>query len=296
MKRKYKNITIPLFTYDKKENNSYFIYKDKKYYKLNELSKDFIEYELEYHIKINDKEKILHNITDVIEQLILHPKTFKISKKYYNEYSNDEITYINKLQKQLLNKELRAITEPSYNYKFKLKDINNLKIILFNKKIFKKYKNTIIPKKIYSEEFKQTYYVCLGEYYPNIIYALEEVYLNSFYYQYGGNKSVGSYNHFHAHEFNEVIRDIFNNFDKFKIHKFQEEYFSNQELELINKICSKLKKLKYKPALRKFEESEFEEYCYLKDNKKYIKLFIINIKDKIKDIKYYKELLKSHKI
>lgn len=296
MKKKYKNITIPYHLYDKKENFSYYIYDDKKYYQLNELFKDFIDYELTYHIEINNKEKELHNLPDVIEQLLLHPKTFKISKKYNNEYSKDELSYINHLQKQLIKKEITLTYDPSYYYKFCLRDIFNLKNILFNKKIYKKYNHIILPQKIYSKEYNHYYFVTSGYVYDNVIMALEQVYNNSFYYQYGGPNRENYYNHFHAHAFNEVINDVFNCFDKFKIHKFQEEYFSNQELELLNKLCSKLKSLKYKPYYRLFLESDYEEYCYLKDNKKYIRLFFHNLKDYFKDIKDRKEILKSHKI
>ena len=78
--------------------------------------------------------------------------------------------------------------------------------------------------------------------------------------------------------------------------QFQEEYFSNQELELLNKIYTKLKQMKYKPIKREYFEDDYNEYCYLKDNKKYIKLFIHNIKCEINDMKYRKDILKSHKI
>ena len=296
MKRKYKNITVPYRVWDKKENYTYYIYNDKKYYELNELFKDFVDYELTYHIEINKKEKEFHNLTDVIEQLLLHPKTFKISKKYYDEYSKDELSYINKLQKNLINNMYTYEGPYSYKYKFRLKDLPNLKTILYEQKISKKYKDIRWPKKIYSKEFKHHYFVSCGQYYQNITYAVEEVYQNNFYYQYGGPNRENYYNHFHSHEFSEVINDVFNCFDKFKIHKFQEEYFSNQELELLNKICTKLKQMKYKPLIREWNESVYEEYCYLKDNKKYLSLLVFNIKNDILDYKEHKEKLKSHKI
>ena len=70
---------------------------------------------------------------------------------------------------------------------------------------------------------------------------------------------------------------------------------TNQTNKLLNKICSKLKQLKYKPIKREYFEDDYNEYCYLKDNKKYIKLFIHNIKCDINDMKYQKERLNSHK-
>ena len=54
--------------------------------------------------------------------------------------------------------------------------------------------------------------------------------------------------------------------------------------------------MKYKTVSRDYTEEDYEEYCYLKDNKKYIRLFFHNLKNDIKDIKYRKEVLKSHKI
>ena len=72
-----------------------------------------------------------------------------------------------------------------------------------------------IDKKIYSKEFKHDYYVSCGRAYQNITYAIEEVYQNNFYYQYGGPNRENYYNHFHSHEFSEVINDVFNCFDKF---------------------------------------------------------------------------------
>lgn len=296
MKKKFKNITVPYFYFDDKNNNSYFIFQDKEYIKLNELFKDFIDDELTYHIEVKDKQKEVHNLEDVVELLINNYKTFKIPRKYYEEYSKDELSYIQKLQKKLINNELLKAEDPIYNYHYRLRDILHLKHILFEKKIYKEYKDIILPKKIYSKEFNNYYYVTGGRYYGDILYALEDVYNNSFYYQFGGPNRENVYNHSHAHQFGEVINEVFWNFENFKIHKFQEEYFSKQEISLLNKLCSKLKKMKYKTVSRDYTEEDYEEYCYLKDNKKYIRLFFHNLKNDIKDIKYRKEVLKSHKI
>ena len=296
MKRKFKNITIPYFYFDDKNNNTYFIYQDNKYYKLNELFKSFIEEELTYHIEINKKIKEVHNLEDVAELLINNYKKFKIPTKYHDEYSANELSYFQKLQKKLMNEDIKLERELSYDYQFRFKDLKQLKYIKFTKKIYTDYKDIIIPKKIYSKEYKNYYYVVGGRCYQDIFYALEDIYLNSFYYQFNGPNRENLYNHSHAHSFEEVIRDIFNNFNEFKINKFQEEHYSKQELDLINKLCSKLKQLKYKSVNRKYDKSEYEEYCYLKDNKKYIRLFIHNLKGSIKDIKFHKEVLKSHKI
>ena len=149
MKKKFKNITVPYYYCDKKNNTTYYIYKDNKYYKLNDLFKDFINYELNYHIEIDKKEIILHNLSDVIEELVLNPKSFKINKEYYEEYSIDELSYIKKLQKKLLNNELKPLYERNIEPKYSFRDLKEIKYILFTKDIFKKYKDIIIPKKIY---------------------------------------------------------------------------------------------------------------------------------------------------
>ena len=295
MKKKLKNITVPYYYCDNKNNTTYYIYKDNKYYKLNELFKDFINYELNYHIEIDKKEIILHNLSDVIEELVLNPKSFKIAKEYYEEYSEDELSYIKKLQKKLLNNELKPLYERNIEPKYSLRNLKEIKYILFTKDIFKKYKDIIIPKKIYSNYYKNYYYVSNGYAFDNIIYALEEVYNNSLYYQYG-SKVSGLENHFHSHSFDEVINSLFYVFDEFKILKSQEEFYSKQELDLLKKLCSKLKKLNYIPYKSNYSNEDYEEYRYLKDNKKYIKLLIYNIKLSLKDIKDKKERLKSHKI
>lgn len=295
MKKKFKNITVPYYYCDKKNNTTYYIYKDKKYYKLNELFKDFINYELNYHIEVDKKEIILHNLSDVVEQLVLNPKSFKIAKEYYEEYSEDELSYIKKLQKKLLNNELKPLYERDINKKFRLRDLKEIKYILFEKDIYNKYKNVIIPKKIYSNYYKNYYYVSNGYAFDNIIYALEEVYNNSLYYQYG-SRTTGRENHFHSHTFDEVIDMLFYYYDEFKILKPQEEFYSKQELDLLKKLCNKLKKLNYKPYRSIYTEEDYNEYRYLKDNKKYIRLFIYNLSNDIKDIKDKKEILKSHKI
>ena len=146
MKKKFKNITVPYFYFDDKNNNSYFIFQDKEYIKLNELLK---------------------------------------------------------------------AEDPIYNYHYRLRDILHLKHILFEKKIYKEYKDIILPKKIYSKEFNNYYYVTGGRYYGDILYALEDVYNNSFYYQFGGPNRENVYNHSHAHQFSEVINEVFWNFENF---------------------------------------------------------------------------------
>ena len=102
MKRKYKNITVPYFYFDDKNNNSYFIYQDKEYTKLNELFKDFIDDELTYHIEVKDKQKEVHNLEDVVELLINNYKTFKIPRKYYEEIAlQKHFTPVNSVSKDL---------------------------------------------------------------------------------------------------------------------------------------------------------------------------------------------------
>jgi uncharacterized protein YdgA (DUF945 family) len=88
---------------------------------------------------------------------------------------------------------------------------------------------------------------------------------------------------------------IFCNSSNFKIHVFQREFYSNQELDFLGKLSEKMKKMKFHSPERKMD-IDVEEYFYLKDNKKIIKLFIYNLKYLLADIKYNNDVLKAHKI
>ena len=88
---------------------------------------------------------------------------------------------------------------------------------------------------------------------------------------------------------------IFTYSSKFKIHVFQRQYYSKQQLEFLTKLSEKLKEMKFHSVESKMD-TDVEEYFYLKDNKKNIRLFFHNIKYYFADKKLRSEILKSHKI
>ena len=86
------------------------------------------------------------------------------------------------------------------------------------KYVYEKYSKVYIPKKIHSKEFDKDYFVVAGSYFENIYGALDQVYNNNFYYQFGGTKSRNNRSHFHSHNFDDLIAMVFNTSSKFKIH------------------------------------------------------------------------------
>ncbi len=296
MKLRYRNITVPYFMYDANDNYSYYIYNDKKYSDLNELFKDFIGLYLIYHFEVKDKEREVHNLSEVVEELVKNPDTFKISDKYKEEYSDDEYKYITKLQEKIINNNMKIYDSRKYQFNYSKSEFGSRKKFNFEKEIYDKYKDVKIPKKIHSDIYDKDYFVVAGRAYETIFGALDEVFIYEMYYQFGGSKRENNQSHSHAHEFEEVIRMIFDNNSKFKIHVFQRQFYSKQELIFLEKLSQKLRDMKYKSVVRKYEKSDWEEYCYLKDNNKYLSLLINNIKFYLKDKKFAKDKLKSHKI
>ena len=296
MKLKYKNITIPYQYYDKKYNRFYYIYKDRIYTDYNKLFQDFLGFYLTYHFNIKDKEYEVHNLSEVLEYLVKYKEDFKIPKKYKEEYSQEEYKYIDKLKKVLVENSLRIEYDPERELIYSKKDYGTRKIFDFSKEVYIKYKNTKVPKKIYSEELNSDCFVVSGNYYYSIYRALDQVFDYSFYYQFGGTKSQNNRSHFHSHNFEELIDLIFKTSTKFKIHTSQREFYSDQELEFLTKLSDKFKKMKFKSIERVHDNIEWQEYNYLKDNKKYLSLLIHNIKFYNEDKKFEKERLQSHKI
>lgn len=295
MKLKYRNITIPYRIYDSKQNYTYYIYKDKKYTDLNKLFNDFLGSYLTYHFQLKDEIKEVHNLYEVVEALVKNKEHFKIPKKYHEEYSDDEYKYLFELQKKLLNDKLKIEYDKDFEFKYSKKEFGNHKYFNFSKEIYNKYKKVKVPKKIHSEIYDNDYYVVAGRAYDNIFSALGEVYDNDLYYQFGGTKNQNNRTHSHAHNFEDLIWMIFSNSSKFKIHIFQRQFYSAQELEFLSKLSEKLKKLKFHSVEHSID-IDVEEYFYLKDNKKYLKLFYYNIKYYLADKKAQKEKLKAHKI
>ncbi len=296
MKRKLKGITIPYLYYDKSKNYTYYIYKDKEYTNLDKLFTDFVGSYLTYHFNINEKTHEVHNLSEVLEALLKNKKSFSIPKNYKEEYSKEEYAYITKLQDRLLNEKLKIENNQLYEHKFTIKNIFEYRLFKFTKEIFEKYKKIAIPKKIHSNIFNHDYYVVAGSAYESIYHALDEVFDDSLYYQFGGTKKENNRSHFHSHNFDDLISLIFERSSKFKIHVFQQEFYSKQELEFLNKLADKLKKMKFHSVERNIDELDYEEYFYLKDNKKYLSLLIHNIRFYKEDKKYRNDVLNSHKI
>ncbi len=296
MKSKYRDITVPYRVFDNNENYSYYIYNDKKYTDLNKLFTDFLGFYLTYHFNVKDSEKEVHNLSEVLEAVIKYKEDFSIPNKYKKEYSADEFKYIKDLKSKLVKNELKAEYEPDREFKKTLKDIKHWKQIDFEKYVYEKYSKVYIPKKIHSKEFNKDYYVVAGSYYETIYGALDQVYNNNFYYQFGGTKSRNNRSHFHSHNFEELIAMVFNISSKFKIHSNQREFYSEQELEFLSKLADKLQKMKFHSPEQSHDTLDVEEYIYLKDNKKYFSLLINNIRFYNNHKKYEKEKLKAHKI
>ena len=202
----------------------------------------------------------------------------------------------NMIKVKILKNELRAEYEPNREFKKSLKDIKHWKQIDFEKFIYEKYSKVYIPKKIHSKEFNKDYYVVAGSYYETIYGALDQVYNNNFYYQFGGTKSRNNRSHFHSHNFEDLIAMLFNVSSKFKIHSNQREFYSEQELEFLSKLADKLQKMKFHSPEQSHDTLDAEEYIYLKDNKKYFSLLMNNIRFYKDYRKYEKEKLKAHKI
>lgn len=295
MKLKYRNITVPYKVFDQKENFTYYIYKDKKYKDLNKLFTDFLGVYLTYHFEVKGNLKEVHNIVEVVEALLKNKDTFKIPKKYLEEYNEREYKYLFDLQKQLLNDKLKIQYNRDYEFKYSKKEFGNKKYYNFSKEVYEKYRNVKIPKKIKPTQYENEYYVVAGRAYERIVDALGEVYDGTFYYQFGGTKNQNNRTHFHTHDFEDLIWMIFTYSSKFKIHVFQRQYYSKQQLEFLTKLSEKLKEMKFHSVESKMD-TDVEEYFYLKDNKKYLKLLIHNIKYYFADKKLRNEILKSHKI
>lgn len=296
MKRKFKGITIPYLYYDKDSNYTFYIYKNKEYTDLNKLFTNFVGFYLTYHFMLSDQEYEVHNLSEVLDYLLKNPDTFSIPKKYKKEYSLDEYNYIIELQDRILNKLLKIDDKENYQSKFSLKNIQNPKLYHFTKTIQDKYKNIIVPKKIRSDIYHHYYYVVAGNAYQDIYHALNEVYSNSLYYQFGGTKNENNRTHLHSHSFEDLIKLIFSSSTRFKIHVFQQKYYSEQELKFLTILADKLKELNFTSIERDYKYLDPEEYFYLKDNKKFISLLIYNLKYNKYEKEYQKAVLESHKI
>lgn len=293
MKAKYKNITIPYKYYNPKRNETVYIYKDKEYKDMNKLFQKFLGTYLTYHYEVKEKLCTVHNLSDVIAALLKNKDTFIIPRKYKNEYSSGEYKYITNLQDKLKNNKLTLYYDNKYKLKFSLREYKQYKA---EKESQKLYSKLIIPKKVHSNVYDNDLYAVNGSYYESIYYALNEVNEDVISYEFGGSKRPNSRSAIELHNFDEVISNIFTNYNKFVIREHQLEYYSKQELEFINKLLDKLKEMNFKVPERSNFELLNNEYKYYTENNNKIQLFITNIRYQIEEKKEQEERLKNHKI
>ena len=291
MQRKYKGITIPYHYTNKKANYTCYIYNDQEYLDLNSLFQDFLGLYLTYHYEAKDKLYEVHNLSEVLEALLKNKDTFKIPKEYQEEYSEEELKYIKGLQKCLINDTLKIAYDK--NREFNKKDYPSTKSYNMALEVYDKYRKVVIPKKV--NLYNHNYYVVAGEYFESIYHALDYVYNDNLYYQFGGTKKENNRNHLHSHSFDDLISLIFSNSEEFKIHVFQRQYYSKQELDFLTKLANKLKKMNFHSITFNPDKIEYEEYWYLKDEKKFFKLLINNIRWHRLNKQYEKDVLESHK-
>ena len=294
MKAKYRGITVPYQYFDKRRNYTYYVYKDKEYHDLSKLFKTFVGSYLTYHFEVKEKEIEVHNLSEVLDNLIRFPDTFKIPTKYKREYSELEYDYIKGLLDAIKKDKLKINYNPSFNYS--KKDFKTNKIYKFSKSIDQKYNDIVIPKRIKDRVFNNEYYVVGGVAYESIYYALEVVYEGELYYQFGGTKRTNNRTHQIAHNFDDLLGLILKKSTKFAIHTHQQEFYSKQEIEFLAKLADKLNDMGFKSVEPTYEEEYTEEYNYLKDNHRYLGILLNNIKYYIKQKKHERQVLKSHKI
>lgn len=294
MQSKYTGITVPYQYNDIRRNYKYYIYKDKEYTDMNKLFKAFIGSYLTYHFVIKEKEVEVHNLSEVLENVLKFSENFSIPTKYKKEYSNLEYDYIKGLKEAIEKNKLKVEYNPEFKYS--KDDFKTIKKYKFAKEIDKKYNDVVIPKKIKDPFYKHEYYVVGGIAYQSIYHALDVVYEGSLHYQFGGTKNPNNRTHSQAHNFDDLIGLIFKESTKFKIHLHQQDCYSKQELDFLQLLADKLNNMGFQSIEPKYEEEYTEEYNYLKDNHRYIGILLNNIRYKLSQRRYAKQVLKSHKI
>ena len=120
---------------------------------------------------------------------------------------------------------------------------------------YEKFKKNNLPTPFYDEERMVKEFVYKPEYkiwgnssynqeikiFDNITEALGDVTWNSFYYSYSCRFGLNENNekislHSHAHSFNEVVMDLYNYPESFKVSKDEEEFYSKQELAYLKRV------------------------------------------------------------
>ena len=294
MRKKYSGITVPYKHFDFRRNYTYYIYQDKEYTDMNKLFKAFQGSYLTYHFEVKEKEIEVHNLSEVLDNLLRFYDTFKIPTKYKKEYSDLEYDYIKGLKEDLIKGTLQVGYNP--DFKYSKKDFKTVKKFKFCRAIDRKYNDVVIPKKIKDSYFKNEYYVVGGVAYQSIYRAIDVVYEGELHYQFGGTKNPNNRTHSQAHSFDDLIGLVFEESTKFKIHVHQQDFYSEQELEFLQKLADKLNTMGFESIEPTYEEEYTTEYNYLKDNHRYIGILLNNIKYKLSERRHERAVLKSHKI
>ena len=218
----------PEYIYDAKNNCAYYKYNDEYYYSLNDLLNQLNINTLEYHFTINHEIIKGSSLNEIIENILDNIEDFSIPEIYFGEYTTKELSYLNGLKDAIINK---TLLKPNVNKIYSKETI-----------AYKKYRKSSLPIKVYNKYFNKEYYTIGGYEFDRIDDALNEIYQNSFYYEYLttnlDNKNVST----HRHSFEDVIIALFDNPSSFQINKEQEKYYSKQELELINNIKKRILK------------------------------------------------------
>ena len=294
MKAKYNGITVPYQYFDKKRNYTYYVYKDKEYTDPSKVFKAFVGSYLTYHFEVKEKEIEVHNLSEVLDNLLRFPDTFKIPAKYKEEYSDLEYDYIKGLLEAIKKDTLKINYNPIFDYS--KKDFKTAKIYKFSKEVDKKYNDVVVPRRIKDHIFNNDYYVVGGVAYESIYHAIDVVYEGELHYIFGGTKNPNNRTREQVHNFDDLVSKIFKKSTKFIIHVYQQEYYSKQELEFLNLLADKINEMGFKSIEPKYEEEYTEEYNYLKDNHRYLGILINNIKYYLKQKRHERQVLKSHKI
>ena len=294
MKAKYNNITVPYQYFDKKRNYTYYVYKNKEYHDPAKVFKAFVGSYLTYHFEVKDKEIEVHNLSEVLDNLLRFPDTFKIPTKYKEEYSELEYNYIKGLLEDIKKDTLKINYNPEFNYS--KHDFKTGKIYKFCREIDKKYNDVVVPKRIKDRIFNNDYYVVGGVAYESIYRALDVVYEGEMHYLFGGTKNHNNRSYSEVHNFDDLLTQVFKKSTKFIIHVHQQEYYSKQELEFLQLLADKINEMGFKSIEPKYEEEYTEEYNMLKDQHRYLGILLNNIKYYLKQKRHERAVLKSHKI
>ena len=288
----YQNITVPYYKYNKQKRKCFFWYGNKEYDDLYKLFKKFLGGFLTYHIEVNGDLIEVHTFEDVLEKLVKNSKTFFIPRKYIKEYSQNEYDYLIHLQKDILNDKLVLTPDPT-EAKFMIVHSVDYKV---EKRIREEYCNTKVPKKVFIKEFDDYFYCVNGTYHEDLVSALGEVYNRSLYYEFGGKNRKNASDFYHSHEFKNLVMTVIRYFDKFNIHKFQEDCYSKQELEFLGALSNKLKSMNFKPIRPSYDYLDMKEYEYELNNHHFFRALIMAHKFKKLDRKFKEEELECYKI